>query len=206
MTSEITIFGAYLSPPCRAVWYTAAIGGIQLTHVLASVINKPAELLELNPLGQIPTIKDGDFALSQGNAICKYLNSSFKLGLAPDDATGRAKMNQYLDWAITDLGRAMGGVIGAEFFWQVFGRPEPSSEEKARRWDDFNTQLDFLDRYLEGRRWLVGNEMTLADIRAYSCCSQLKIMDIPFESASWTNVDPWIGSFEKNHAIRGRER
>jgi len=138
MESTITIFGAHLSPASRAVWYTAAIGGVELVQVLASVIDKPAELLELNPLGQIPTIKEGDFSLSQGNAICKYLNSSRKLGLAPDDAAGRAKMEQYLDWAITDFGRAMGGVLGAEFFWKVFGKPEPTPEEKTLRWRDLN--------------------------------------------------------------------
>lgn len=203
MESTITIFGVHLSPPCRAVWYTAAIGGVELEQVLASVIDKPAELLELNPLGQIPTIKEGDFSLSQGNAICKYLNSSRKLGLAPDDAVGRAKMNQYLDWAITDFGRAMGSVLGAEFFWKVFGKPEPTPEEKTLRWRDLNKQLDFLDRFLDGRQWLVGDKMTLADIRAYTCCSQLKIMSFPFESANWANIDPWFKTFESNDAIKG---
>jgi glutathione S-transferase len=201
MESKITIFGAYLSPACRAVWYTTAIGGVELEHVLASVIDKPAELHELNPLGQIPVIKEGDFSLSQGNAICKYLNSTRKLGLVPDDVTGRAKMDQYLDWAITDFARAMGGVLGAEFFWKVFGNPEPAPEEKMLRWKDFNKQLDFLDRFLEGRQWLVGDEMTLADIRAYACCSQMKIMGLPLESTNWANIDPWFKTFEGNHAI-----
>jgi glutathione S-transferase len=202
MESTITIFGAHLSPPCRAVWYTAAIGGLKLEQVLASVIDKPAELLELNPLGQIPTIKEGDFSLSQGNAICKYLNSSRKLGLAPDDALSRAKMNQYLDWAITDFGRALGGVLGAEFFWKASCKPEPMPEEKTLRWSDLNKQLNFLDRFLDGRQWLVGDEMTLADIRAYTCCSQLKIMSFPFESANWANIDPWFKAFERNDAIK----
>ena len=203
MGSTITIFGAYLSPPCRAVWYTAAIGGVELAHVLASVIDKPAELLELNPLGQFPTIKEGDFSLSQGNAICKYLNSSRTLGLAPDDAAGRAKMDQYLDWVITDFGSAMGAVLGAEFFWKASGKPEPTPEEKTLRWRDLNKQLDYLDRFLDGRQWLVGDEMTLADIRAYACCSQLTIMSFPFESANWANIDPWFKTFESNDTIKG---
>jgi len=44
--------------------------------------------------------------------------------------------------------------------------------------------------------------MTLADIRAYTCCSQLKIMSFPFESASWANIDPWFKAFESNDAIK----
>ncbi len=51
-----------------------------------------------------------------------------------------------------------------------------------------------LDAHLEGREWIVGEELTNADI---SCCGYLFYPEpFGFERADWSNIDRWLGNIE----------
>lgn len=65
---------------------------------------RPAEYLALNPMGGIPTLLDGDFALAESHAILRYLAlREGREDLYPSDARGRPRVEEFLDRLATGL-------------------------------------------------------------------------------------------------------
>ena len=63
------------------------------------------ELLAVQPFGKIPAFAHGDFRLYETSAICRYVDETFDgLALTPNDARGRARMEQWIS-AINDTVR-----------------------------------------------------------------------------------------------------
>jgi glutathione S-transferase len=59
---------------------------------------RPDWYVEVNPLGGIPTLEDGDLVLSESNSILRYLaNREGRDDLYPSDPAGRARVDVALD-------------------------------------------------------------------------------------------------------------
>lgn len=59
---------------------------------------RPQWYLDVNPLGGIPAIQDGDLILSESNAILRYLaNREGRIDLYPREPSARAAVDEFLD-------------------------------------------------------------------------------------------------------------
>src|SRR5882757_9553987 len=91
-----------LSPNVRRVRLTAAVLGLKLDeHVVdfAKGEHKSPEYLVLNPNGAVPTLVDGDFALTESRAIMQYLASKKpESGLLPRDEQQRIDVTRWQFW------------------------------------------------------------------------------------------------------------
>jgi glutathione S-transferase len=157
----ITINGDPISGNCLKVKWTAERLGIPFTWVDIDVVKaetRTAEFLALNPAGQVPTVllEDGR-ALAQSNAILVHLAEGSEL--IPSDAYDRAKMFEWLFW---EQYSHEPYVAVARFQCVYLGKSpagvEPRIVERA------NQALDRLELGLKGRRWLVGDRLSIADI------------------------------------------
>jgi len=130
---------------------------------------KTVEFLSLNPNNKIPAIIDPNgpggapLPLSESGAILVYLAD--KTGqFMPQDAAGRYTTLQWLMFQMAGLG-PMFGQVG--FFHKFAGsafedkRPRDHYVAEARR------LLGVLDRQLDGRAWIVGDNYTIADIAVF---------------------------------------
>ena len=78
----LTIYGSPRSRTMRVLWMAAELG-LEYDHVPLPFDDpglKRPEFLALNPAGAIPTIVDGDFALSESLAINLYLAKKYGAG------------------------------------------------------------------------------------------------------------------------------
>lgn len=66
---------------------------------------KQTEFLKLNPLGSVPCLVDGDFALTQNVAILEYLNEKYPQAmlLGSNDMRERAEARRWLLFCNSDL-------------------------------------------------------------------------------------------------------
>lgn len=130
---------------------------------------KTVEFLSLNPNNKIPAIIDPNgpggapLPLWESGAILVYLAD--KTGqFMPQDAAGRYTTLQWLMFQMAGLG-PMFGQVG--FFHKFAGsafedkRPRDHYVAEARR------LLGVLDRQLDGRAWIVGDDYTIADIAVF---------------------------------------
>ena len=83
----------YWSPRSRsfsAIWLMEETG-LPYERVLTDITTgaqKAPEYLEINPMGKVPALKDGDAALGEAAAICAYIADRYpeaKLAPAPSD-------------------------------------------------------------------------------------------------------------------------
>ena len=157
----ITIYGDAISGNCLKVKWVCERLAIPFAWVDVNVVNRETrtdDFLAMNPAGQVPTIVlDDGRPLAQSNAIMLYL--AVGSTLIPADPYQRAKMFEWLFWEQYSHEPTIAVV---RFQMKYLGRPrselDPALIAKAE------AALTLLERALAGRPYLVGDDLTLADI------------------------------------------
>ena len=128
---------------------------------------KSAWYLELNPNGRIPTIVDrgnDDFVVFESGAILWYLAEKFGRFLS-GDAKIRSETLQWLMFQMGGIGPMMGQAMYFQRVAQPHGHDEPFSIK--RYVDESRRLLEVLDKRLDGRAYLVGDNYSIADMATY---------------------------------------
>ncbi len=140
---------------------------------------------DLNDMGEVPVLVDGDTRLTQSGVIQQYIvDKTGRLG-------GRAE-DKYdvLRWVLWD-NHKMSSQAGVTRFLMNFlpadKRPEQVIGFLQGR---LRAAYEVLDKALDGRDWLVGDAITVADI---SCCGYLFYPEpFGFDRSEWPNIDAWL--------------
>jgi glutathione S-transferase len=94
----------YGFPPSPNTWKVRAVAaqiGVPLdTEFVDLTKPRSPDYLAINPTGRTPTLVDGDFILSESNAIMQYLASRPPTSLWPDDARIRADIASWQCWQL----------------------------------------------------------------------------------------------------------
>ncbi|MPT26589.1 MAG: glutathione S-transferase [Achromobacter sp.] len=124
------------------------------------------EFLSLSPNNKIPAILDPNgpdgkpMALFESGAILVYLAS--KTGqLIPADTAGRFETLQWVMFQMGGIG-PMFGQLG--FFHKFAGKDYEDKRPRDRYVAESKRLLGVLDKRLEGRDWVMGEQYTIADI------------------------------------------
>ncbi|MBT2144994.1 MULTISPECIES: glutathione S-transferase N-terminal domain-containing protein [unclassified Rhodanobacter] len=124
------------------------------------------QFLALNPNGKIPAIIDPDgpggepLALFESGAILLYLAD--KAGrFIPADPARRWETIQWVFFQMASIG-PMFGQVG--FFNKFAGKAYEDKRPLGRYVNESKRLLGVLDGRLDGRRWLMGDDYTIADI------------------------------------------
>ena len=162
------LYNSQVSGNCYKVRLLLAHLGIEYERQELSVAdrsNRSDVLGGLNPALRVPTlVLDDGRSLGESGAIIWFFGEGTRF--VPDDPFERAQVLQWMFFEQYDHEPA----IAVVRFWRAYsGRPR---EEFADRLDERVAAgyraLDALERHLDGRTWLVGAGMTLADIALYA--------------------------------------
>ncbi|MGR9046564.1 MAG: glutathione S-transferase family protein [Gammaproteobacteria bacterium] len=160
----IRIYGFPYTRSTRVTWALEE-AGVDYEFIavdLSKGEHKKPEFLEVNPGGKVPALVDGDFVLTESAAICTYLGEKFpSSGLVPSALTERAHYFQWCFFAMTELEAPL-------WTMEKHARILPASHrvpaiEKTCRWE-FQRAASVLAQHMEGREYVVGNQLTAADI------------------------------------------
>jgi glutathione S-transferase len=164
----VLLYNSQVSGNCYKVRLLLAHLGVEYERQELSVVdrsNRPELLSGLNPALRVPTlILDDGRSLGESGAIIWFFGEGTRF--VPDDPYERAQVLQWMFFEQYDHEPA----IAVVRFWLAYsGRPR---EDFADRLDERlaagHRALDALERHLDGRSWLVGDGMTLADIALYA--------------------------------------
>lgn len=93
MSKAITIYGTITSPYVNRVVMACRRKGLKFRVFLPEGGSKSPEILAINPLGKIPTIKDGRTVLFESGVILEYLDVKYPKGkLIPAGAVAGARV------------------------------------------------------------------------------------------------------------------
>lgn len=167
---------------------TLTLAGANWDPVFVDFFNGEARsdaFRQINPMGEVPVLVDGDLTLTQSGAIQQYVaDQTGKLGGAPEDKY------EVLRWVLWD-NHKMSSQAGVTRFLLNF-LPEEKRPQEAIKFLQGRLAAAYpvLDGALEGRDWLVGDHITIADI---ACCGYL-FFDEPFgfERKEHKNIDAWL--------------
>ncbi|MFL6674154.1 MAG: glutathione S-transferase family protein [Massilia sp.] len=192
-----------MSSNARRAMMTAHHLGLKLDLVeinLASAADR-RRLAEINPNNMIPVLEDDGFLLSESGAIMQYLaDCTPRQTVYPTDPTLRADVNRWLFWAAQHFGPAI-GVITWEGVWKkVLEGTDPDPAELARGRRDLAKFAAVLEQRLDGRTWLAGEAVTLAEYAVAAPLMYMEAARLPL--AAYPRLLEWFGRVQQLDAWR----
>ena len=129
--------------------------------------NRSPEFLKINPAGKLPALVDGDFVLTESIATVLYLAEKYPdKGLMPQDLRDRAQLYRWLLFTTTELEQPLWRIARHTNVYPKEKRI-PAEVEVARA--DFGPMAQVAEDHMRGRKFLVGNSVTVADfVLAYT--------------------------------------
>jgi len=164
----VLLYNSQVSGNCYKVRLLFAHLGVDYERQEVDVAdrsNRPELLGGLNPALRVPTlVLDDGRALGESGAIMWLFGEGSRF--VPEDAFERA---QVLQWMFFEQYDHEPSIAVARFWLMYSGQPrEEFADRLPERTAAGYRALDALERQLDGRTWLVGEGMTLADIALYA--------------------------------------
>jgi glutathione S-transferase len=183
-----------LSPNVRRVRLTAGVLGLELEEKaldFAKGEHKSPEHLALNPNGAIPTLVDGDVVLTESRAIMQYLASKKpESGLLPKDEAARADVTRWQFWDAAHWSPALGTLTFQMVLKPMMGMGDPDRAKVDEAFGGIKRFGAVLNQRLDGKQYIVGNALTVADLTIASSLMYAKQTDVPL--GEHPNVAAWF--------------
>ena len=189
MSNAIRIHRFSLSGHSHRVELFAKLTGIahELINVdLAAGEHKKEPFLALNPSGQVPVIEDGETILTDSNAILVYLARKYAPEWLPGDPVREAEVQKFLSLAAGDIANGPATARLITVFGASIDPERPAAVAKIA--------FARLERHLEGRDWLVGEQPSIADVAIYSYTAHAPEGGVSLEA--YPNIRGLLGRIE----------
>ena len=207
----LTIYGVYRSRASRNYWMALELGlPYQSVPVIqARRIENPLapdapintlspDFLAVNPMGQIPAVKDGDLVLTESLATNLYLARKHPSPLSAATLDEEGEMLRWSFWAIAEVEPHAVKIVltydnGAE------NTPDgKTSVEMARR--ALKKAFAVLEGQLEKTGHVVGNRFTVADLNLAEVFRYTQSQTELFDAAP--RVKAWLDACQSRPAFR----
>ncbi len=187
----IELHGFPMSPNTKRARLGLEEAGVSYTFHdvdLMAGAHKRAPYTELNPTARVPALVDGDYKLWESNAMLEYVAELAKdKRLSPETPRERGDIAKWM---------FMGAAHLSPNIARIFAHTIRLPEEK--RIPQLVTEghaevfrcLGSLDAALDGKTWLVGDRITIADISLAPPLTAAAMLQI--DLARFANVTAWL--------------
>jgi len=164
----------------------------------------PTWYLEHHPFGRIPAFEHDGFRLFETNAIARYVDEAFDgPALQPADARGRARMGQMTGMLDAYGYRAMVWDVAVE----RLEKAEPDETLIAGGLSQAETVLKVLTSLKADGPWLLGDQLTLADLHAAPVIGYfVKVSEGQKLLARFTGIQDWYSSIATHRSFVRTEK
>ena len=174
------------SGPCRTLLIAAKTFGVEWNKIVLNLMAKEQlkpEFLKLNPQHTVPTMVDDGFVLTESRAILIYLAEKFdKEGkYYPKCMQKRTLVLQRLMFDLGTLNKAFG-----DYFYPQMREGKPADPAALAKIHD---ALQYLNIFLEGQTYLVGDSPTIADMAIATTVSTFEAVNIDIKK--YANIVRW---------------
>lgn len=149
--------------------------------------HKSSNYNQINPLGKVPALVDGDLCVWDSHAICIYLVEKYAKDdtLYPRDLIKRTKINQLLFFEGTFLFQKMYEIMVPMYFGKVREIPQ----EKI---NDMNLAYEIIEGFLKmDNKFLIGNDLTIADLSVWSTLLSVRFL-VPIDDHKYPKLERWL--------------
>ncbi len=167
----------------KVMWTLGELGLEYERHDIGGSFGYPDDYP--NPVQVVPTIRDGDITVWESGACVRHLARTYGAGsLWPTDPGKLAEADMWMEWHRSDIASA---------FFPMFmmkirgmgGTPEKIAQAAERAGQIFAQ----LDRQLEGRSFICGDDLTVADI--VNGAIMFRYMTLDIARPSLPHLEAW---------------
>lgn len=168
MRAKPVLFGADYSVYVRIARLALIEKGVDHDIVPVDVFSAdglPEGYAARHPFGRIPSLDHGGFRVFETSAITRYVDEAFDgPALQPDDAEGRAVMNQIIGVIDSYAYKAMVWDIYVERVSRAGSGQTPDEDRIATALPVAMTCLEMFETFKSSGQWLTSETISLADL------------------------------------------
>jgi len=151
---------------------------------------RQADFRDLNVMGEVPVLVDGDTTLTQSGVMQMYINE--KTGKFGGETPQEAR--EVMRWMFWDNHKLSSQAGMTRFLMNFLPEEKRPAEVIGFMQGRLKAAYAALDAHLKGRDWMVGDAITNADL---SCCGYLFYPEpFGFDRKDWPEIDRWLSNIE----------
>ncbi|MFM0629780.1 glutathione S-transferase family protein [Paraburkholderia xenovorans] len=161
------------------------------------------DYLAINPNGKVPCLVDGEKIIWEADAINCHLAQRAESPLWPRGTQQQIEIVRWFSWNSQHLLRHAGALYFEHLIkpWVGLGAPDPAKVAEAQGF--FRKHAAVLNQHLKGRKWLLGDDMSVADFSVGIALPYAKSAAMPVEEFAevvrWHDqlnaIDAWRDPF-----------
>ena len=170
---------------------TLELSGAEWTPAYVDFFNggvRTPEFLDLNVMGEVPVLEDGDMVLTQSGVIQDYISSKTgKLG-----GKSAAERRDVLRWMFFDNHKISGVAGGLRFMMNFMPEDRRNADVISFQAGRLKTALQVVETQLSSTTWLAAADMTIADIAVAGYLFYPE--PFTFDRADYPHIDRWLNA------------
>jgi glutathione S-transferase len=184
--------------PCAVARYLDA--PVEYVRVdLTKGEHRTPAFLAINPNGKVPALEDGDVRLWESAAIMCYLADKAGSSLWPKDAR-QIDVIRWLSWDALHFSRHAGTLFFQRVVKPRFGLGDPDLAAIDEATGFFRQFAGVLESHLEGKAYLVGDGLTVADFAVGCLLPHAREAMLPLDG--FPAIRRWYAQLEQLPAWR----
>jgi glutathione S-transferase len=199
-----TLYHLWLSPYSRKVRIVLHEKKLDFEMRVENVWERRDAFLVLNPAGDVPVLVESDnTAISGSDVISEFLEDiQPETTLIGSHPMGRAEVRRMVAWFDRKFNREVTeNLVGEKVMKKFLGLGEPNAQIIRTGFANLPIHLDYMTYLLERRKWLAGDQFSLADITAAAHISAVDYLDdIPWED--YSEVKDWYSRIKSRPSFR----
>ena len=149
------------------------------------------DYLTINPKGAVPALGIGDEVLTENGAVLQYIgDKSGNQTLLPGAGIERYRVIEWLAYLGSDVHKSFGPLFN----------PALSDDARQAAKDMVGKKLDFLETSLDGRDYLAGPSMTVADPYLFAMLGWTGGLGI--DLSTWRNLAAFRQRMEQRPSVQ----
>lgn len=197
------LFHVPLSPFCRKVRLSLAEKRIEVDLVEERYWEQDSDFLRRNPAGKVPVLKMGGHTLAESGPICELIEDLHpEPSLMPQNPHLRYEVRRLIGWFDDKFhAEVTSKLLYERVNKKLMGQGYPESRNVKAGAKAIKYHLDYMTWLLDQRRWLAGDNLTLADFAAAAHLSSLDyISDVDWNRSAV--VKDWYAKIKSRPAFR----
>ncbi|MSO91943.1 MAG: glutathione S-transferase family protein [Rhodospirillales bacterium] len=199
-----TLYHLWLSPFCRKVRIALQEKKAEFDLKAENVWDRRPEFLAINPAGEVPVLIEPDgTAISGSQVICEYLEDTIPepamLGKTPLE---RAEVRRLVQWFDEKFNREVTeNLVGEKVNKRFLKLGQPDSSAIRAGYTNIHHHLGYIAYLVDRRKWLAGDQFSLADIAAAAHLSCVDyIGDVPWNESP--SAKDWYARIKSRPSFR----
>ncbi|MCJ8336299.1 MAG: glutathione S-transferase family protein [Epibacterium sp.] len=201
--STARLYHVPLSPFCRKVRLSLAEKKIEVELVEERYWEKEADFLRRNPAGKLPVLRLDGMLMAESAPICEYIEETRPTPpLMPKSPEERLEVRRIVSWFDDKFhNEVTSKLVYERVNKKITGAGYPDSTNVKAGAKAIKYHMDYMSWLLDHRRWLAGDQMTLADFAAAAHLSCLDyISDVDWNRSE--AVKDWYAKIKSRPAFR----